>query len=397
MPIIDALEMQNAAFQRDFSNQMELADQMARKPRPSTDVDGKSLVLGLVLTLAGILAGRKLLPWLGEFLNQRHDPWAAAPAVAADPAAESESFSKFVADFTAGPTTVAPETPYNLSPSPASLQPRAREEDSKPNNDRIGSSLGSARQDLVTIRTLFSVVSRAPNDAARQSGLAGLLQQVRNLKSRSGVPEMLPLWQMTCALEGLLNQVLENPRNASPSALRTIAGAVDLLHALCVPGLRPDLATEPPVRLLAVDDDPLIRYAVSFALKKFLAQPDLAADGEAALDRAEGQAYDVIFLDVEMPGMDGFELCFRIHGTALNQTTPVVFVTAHSDFGSRAKSSLTGGQDLLGKPFLTFELTVKALTLVLRRRLQPLAFRNDIRPAPNTTERRQADLEPAVH
>jgi hypothetical protein len=46
-----------------------------------------------------------------------------------------------------------------------------------------------------------------------------------------------------------------------------------------------------------------------------------------------------------------------------------VFVTRHSDFDSRAKSTLSGGQALIGKPYLAFEITVKALTLALRGRL----------------------------
>jgi DNA-binding response OmpR family regulator len=71
--------------------------------------------------------------------------------------------------------------------------------------------------------------------------------------------------------------------------------------------------------------------------------------------------------------MDGFELCTRIHATTANRTTPVVFVTRHTDFDVRAKSSLTGARDLIGKPFLTFEVALKALTLVLRRRLQTQA------------------------
>ena len=121
------------------------------------------------------------------------------------------------------------------------------------------------------------------------------------------------------------------------------------------------------MRLLAVDDDYICRTAVSFALRKVFSQPDLAASGEAGLTLAREQPYDLIFLDIEMPDMDGFELCARVHETAPNQTTPVVFVTCHGDFNARAASC--GGQDLLGKPFLSFELAVKALTLVLRRRL----------------------------
>jgi CheY-like chemotaxis protein len=138
---------------------------------------------------------------------------------------------------------------------------------------------------------------------------------------------------------------------------------------LCVPGVDPDLAKRTPVELLAVDDNAVCLTALSLALKKAFRQPDLAAEGIAALDLARQKKYDAIFLDIEMPGMDGFELCSKIREIHFNQTTPIVFVTSHSDFDSRAKATLVGGHDLIAKPYLSFEITVKALTLALRGRL----------------------------
>jgi DNA-binding response OmpR family regulator len=70
-----------------------------------------------------------------------------------------------------------------------------------------------------------------------------------------------------------------------------------------------------------------------------------------------------------MPGMDGFELCTRIRDTAPNRFTPVVFVTGQSDFDARAQMNRNGGDDLMGKPFLTSEITLKALTFALRGRI----------------------------
>ena len=72
-------------------------------------------------------------------------------------------------------------------------------------------------------------------------------------------------------------------------------------------------------------------------------------------------AYDLVFLDVDMPGMNGFELCTKLRALARNKTTPVVFVTSLTDFESRANSTMSGGNDLIAKPFLFMELAVKAL------------------------------------
>jgi CheY-like chemotaxis protein len=82
------------------------------------------------------------------------------------------------------------------------------------------------------------------------------------------------------------------------------------------------------------------------------------------------KSFDLIFLDVLMPGMDGFTLCSRIRETPLNQHTPVIFVTSCVDLKARTQSELSGATELLGKPFLPIEITVKAITFTMRSRLQ---------------------------
>ncbi|MHB8524095.1 MAG: response regulator, partial [Limisphaerales bacterium] len=76
------------------------------------------------------------------------------------------------------------------------------------------------------------------------------------------------------------------------------------------------------------------------------------------------------FLDIAMPGMDGFELCTRLRALPTNQQTPVVFLTGVADFENRAQSILRGGNDLMAKPFLPAELIVKALTHIYKSQLQ---------------------------
>src|SRR5205823_4090005 len=81
------------------------------------------------------------------------------------------------------------------------------------------------------------------------------------------------------ALEGLIKQLSDKSENVTPSTLRTAEAALALLQDLSRPEIKPDLARDPRVRLLVVDDDPISRVAVSSSLKKVFDQPDVAPDG----------------------------------------------------------------------------------------------------------------------
>jgi len=375
--------METAQFEQTLTN---LASRMLSPQPVSTPAvtSPQNVLFGVAIVLVGILTLRGFSPQLSDFWSARFNPRGAAGEAVPDLAAEEKTFSEFASALATGPCASASAAPTEAWVPPWPTKASIEETRSKTERDFLGEFLGNAPKDLATMRKLFAEASRAPTEAARQELLGQLGCQFQALKDKAGLPVLLPIWQLASSLEGLLKQLADKSCNVSQSSLRTVASALDLLSALCVRGLKPDLATAPAVRLLSVDDDPISLKAVSFALRKVFTQPDLANDGEAALVRINAQAYDVIFLDVQMPGMDGFELCARIHETAANQTTPVVFVTCQSDFNARATSSLTGGQDLIGKPFLSFELAVKAFTLVLRRRLQPNWRPADPSPAAKT-------------
>jgi len=108
-------------------------------------------------------------------------------------------------------------------------------------------------------RNYLSAIGRGSDEAGRQKLLVDLARQVGSLKRKSGLPAVLLVRQMAFAMEGLVNQLADKPSSLTASALRTLSGAVNLLDTLCAPGLNPRLASDPPVRLLAVDDDAISR------------------------------------------------------------------------------------------------------------------------------------------
>lgn len=327
-------------------------------PTPSATASSGNILqkfcFAAVFAFTGILIVHRFAPQVLVDINQRLNPWAPVPAartgLSAKVRAEEEAFAGFIKTFRVGPVA---SPPVDL-----------------PGKDgRCSEFYARVKERLIVQRKLLHDLGRESGDPARQKLLTNLHFEMGMLKGEAGFPEVLPVWQAASALEGLLEQLTEKIRNATPSTLRTVAGGLDLLDELCVPGLPPDLLTDRPLKFLVVDDDLISRHALSLSLKKAFSQPDLAVDGETALAQTASQAYDVIFLDVQMPGMDGFELCSKIRATGPNRATPVVFVTVQSDFDARCKSTLSGGNDLMGKPFLTFEVTVKALTLAWHGRL----------------------------
>lgn len=176
---------------------------------------------------------------------------------------------------------------------------------------------------------------------------------------------MHPAIQLSAALDGLLRKLLQNPANAGGSALVTLVAAVELLDDLCALQADAEL-TSPPIRILVVDDDPVARRVLTGALQTAFGKPDCADSGEAALALVNDRPYEVIFLDVHMPGLDGFEVCSRIRQAGANQTTPVVFVSSYTNGKLRAQIVDCGGTAFVAKPFLVAEITLKALTFALR-------------------------------
>ena len=172
---------------------------------------------------------------------------------------------------------------------------------------------------------------------------------------------------MSSAFEALLKEVYEKPKNINASSTRTIAAAVDFLGFLFEKGTMPGRQDIPVSKILVVDDEAISRRAIVYALEKAKLKSVNVEDPQEALQLLQDNEYD---LDVDMPNMNGFELCAKLRGMSSHRKTPVVFVTSLNDFDNRTSSTMAGGNDFIGKPFLFIELTVKALIHVMRNRLQ---------------------------
>ncbi|MCB1131752.1 MAG: response regulator transcription factor [Verrucomicrobiae bacterium] len=117
------------------------------------------------------------------------------------------------------------------------------------------------------------------------------------------------------------------------------------------------------MRLLVVEDDPLLLRSLAATLRDENYAVDTAADGEDGLFKAEGTDYDCIVLDGMLPKLDGWELLQRLRGT---KRTPVLMLTARDTVPDRIRGLDAGADDYLVKPFDSDELLARLRALIRR-------------------------------
>ena len=128
------------------------------------------------------------------------------------------------------------------------------------------------------------------------------------------------------------------------------------------------------IRILTVEDDENIAKSIKAILSTVNYDCDICYDGSAAVDVITKGNYDLILLDVMLPGKDGFEIIEEIRG----REVPVIFLTAKSDVNDKVRGLRSGADDYIAKPFEAIELLAR-VEAVLRRAHKnenALKFRN---------------------
>ncbi len=123
------------------------------------------------------------------------------------------------------------------------------------------------------------------------------------------------------------------------------------------------------VHILVADDDPAVRESLRRSLTFNGYEVSLADDGRAALDALDSSRPDLILLDVNMPHVDGLEVCRRLR--AAGNDLPVLMLTARVEVGDRVLGLDAGADDYLAKPFALEELLARVRALLRRSRSAP--------------------------
>lgn len=123
-------------------------------------------------------------------------------------------------------------------------------------------------------------------------------------------------------------------------------------------------------QILAVDDTPANLKVISETLRGAGYTVSTAIDGERALKRVQHYQPDLILLDIQMPGIDGFETCRRLKADHTTRHIPVIFITAITDTINKVRGLEIGGVDYITKPFEHAEFLARVKVHINLRRAQ---------------------------
>src|SRR5437660_4133304 len=121
-------------------------------------------------------------------------------------------------------------------------------------------------------------------------------------------------------------------------------------------------------RVLIVEDEPNIRELVCLHLGLEGYSCEGVGDGQEALKRAERDRFDLLVLDLMIPGLDGLALCRAVRNGRTNHDVPILMLTARRDESDKVIGLESGADDYLTKPFGVRELVARARALLRRPR-----------------------------
>lgn len=289
----------------------------------------------LLETVAALLAGR--------------EPEAMSPAAAV--------VTRTLGDVKpAGPAV--PAVPDSAATGAAALPTSPRED-----------FLRNAAKTMATLRQLSAAFIHAEDPQAQNSRLLELYRKVHFVTALAGQAGCTRISLLMNAFEALLLELHEKPEHLNDSTLQTVANTQDFLALLFAHAEQDAATTGFYARALVVDDEPISARAASSALHRAGFNVVTLYESVVALAKLRRENFDLILLDILMPGFDGLEFCKLVRELPRYQQTPIIFVSGRVDNLNWAEALASGANDVIAKPFLPIELAVKAVTHWLRARL----------------------------
>jgi DNA-binding response OmpR family regulator len=242
----------------------------------------------------------------------------------------------------------------------------ATEDETLPTKGRAD-FLKEAPADIAKVREHCLAYIKSPTSTTKLEPLAQSVHALSTNASKAGCGRIALL---TKAFDMLLSKIASKPARVTPSILQTLAEAADCLGLLLKGDEAGSSDATPRAKVLAVDDDTVCNHVIVNTLKRANLDIVSVEDPLEGLKLLQANRYDLVLLDIDMPKLTGFEVCEKLRALPHYKTTPVIFVTAHSNFGNRTQGVLSGGNYFITKPVDPLELALKVTIHLFKAQVQ---------------------------
>lgn len=283
------------------------------------------------------------------------------------------AFAKLGVDTPVSDIVAPPPAPAAPPPSPTNSLPPPPPLNTEPDSAR--SSEHRAMATVLTtapsiLKALQAALEKLASDGTNDEAASSLSTQSLALAQSVAPLGNHPAQRLATACVALVKDSRTRAGRIEPTVVTTLKQACDTIRALLDPRAFKKLGKPGAPRTLIVDDDQNVLELLDRSLQSADFQSSRCTSAEQALDLLKRERFDLVLLDIALPGLSGFDVCAKIRETAANKKTPVIFMTGDDSVENRAQSNVNGGDDFLAKPLNMFELGVKASAWVCRRQLE---------------------------
>jgi CheY-like chemotaxis protein/pSer/pThr/pTyr-binding forkhead associated (FHA) protein len=229
--------------------------------------------------------------------------------------------------------------------------------------EHLGGALAQVPDAVKAVRASIDELARDPNDPASEQRLANEVEVLVDIMTPAAGH---PAQRLAVACLALIKDARSRSGRIEPAVALSIQQAMDVIVGLVESAPTKAPSDLPPARALVLDDDKDLLDTIGATLRTADLEPTTCAEPKKALEILERENFDLILLDIGLPGASGIDVCAKIRALPSHKRTPVLFMTAADSVENRVNTCVNGGDDFIAKPFNVLELAVKASTWVCR-------------------------------
>ncbi len=296
---------------------------------------------------------------------------SASPAVATGPvvARVLPAEPVIAAGLTVIEETQPPERPVSPAARPPSAQSAVVLTKSHASTQRITLPLPPQFEPVFqALQPVQSTLARLAANPSETHALAELATYASQFVDSTAALGDHPLSRLGLSIEAMLHDFASRSEPPAPAHIHTLTQATEVIARLLDPRHLNAAQGLAQPRVLAVDHDAAELQSLTASLELAHLPTVTCADGNAVQGLVEKNDFDLLLLDVSLPGFDSSHLCSRIRENDRHRRSPVIFLTGTNTKNNFAQASLSRANDFLPKPFNTAELTVKAETWIWKNR-----------------------------